>query len=99
MMLELADQALGVLAAAAEEEDDPRGLAALLLLAGPAFYGAMYLRYRNSDKRHRHESETKSEMANVQAQDNFVRSMTGLRNRRMRGANEGDVRGALRKLF
>lgn len=64
------------------------------LLAGPVFFWLKYIKYRNTDKRHKHEAETKAEMANVQAGDQFVQSLKGLRNSRMSGANNNSVRGA-----
>lgn len=74
--------------------DDNGKLGLLFLLAGFLFYGAMYLRYRNVDKRDHYESETKAETANMQAQDAFARSLTHLKNSRMKGANNHSVRGA-----
>ncbi|WP_250446991.1 hypothetical protein [Actinotalea sp. C106] len=68
----------------------------LLLLAGPVFYGLMYLRYRNSDKRHRHESETRAKMHDMKVRDDRIKSLKGVSNSRMRGANNNEVRGARR---
>lgn len=78
----------------AESDGDWGYLGFAPLLAGPIFFWIKYLKYRNTDKRHRHEAETKAEMANVQAADQFVQSMTGLRNSRMSGSNNNSVRGA-----
>lgn len=65
----------------------------LFLLTGPAFFLSQYQRYRNTDKRHHHETETASEVANPQGYDQPVRSVTGAREARMAGANEREVRG------
>lgn len=74
--------------------DDATNIAWLLLLAGPLFYGVMYLRYRNADKRHKHESETRASMHDVRAADHYNRSLKGLSESRMKGANNTAVRGA-----
>lgn len=71
----------------------------VFLLSGFVFYGAIYLRYRNTNKRHEHESETEATMHNVRTVDNFNRRLTGLSNSKMKGANNRDVRGARTKLF
>ncbi len=99
MMLELAHHLAGIVQASADDSSDggTNGLAYLFLLSGFLFYGLMYTRYRNVDKRHHHESETKAHLADVQAVDTFQRSLTDLRNSRMRGANNTSVRGSLKK--
>jgi len=63
-------------------------------LAGVIFFAYYYYRYRNTDARHYHESETKASMENVQKSDKFVRKLTGLRNSRMNGANNTRVSNA-----
>jgi hypothetical protein len=80
--------------ASGSSSDDGTGFAWLLLLAGPLFYGAMYLRYRNADKRHKHESETRASLHDVRAADHYNRSLTGLSDSRMKGANNRSVQGA-----
>lgn len=84
---------------ASGSSDDGGNFGLVFLASGFIFYGVVYFMYRNVDKRHKHESETEASLHNVQERDTFVRSMTGLTNRRMSGANEGAVRGALRKFF
>lgn len=84
----------GVVASSGSSDGDGTGLAWLLLLAGPLFYGAMYLRYRNADKRHKHETETRASLHDVRAADHFSRSLKGLSNSTMKGANNRAVRGA-----
>ncbi|ADG73781.1 conserved hypothetical protein [Cellulomonas flavigena DSM 20109] len=80
-----------VLASAGGGEGDGRGLVLLLLLAGPLFAGWQHLRYRNTDKRHHHESETRSQMQDVQADDTLTGRRTGLKSARMQGANSRKV--------
>ncbi len=72
---------------------DPRLFGLLLFLSGFLFYGAMYLRYRNADKRHHYESETEAKMLDVRAADQQLDVNTGVKNSRMKGANNHDVRG------
>lgn len=63
------------------------------------FYGIMYMRYRNVDKGQRYESETEATLHNMQTDDQLVRSMNGLSNSHMAGANTTDVHGARRKFL
>lgn len=86
--------ALGAVLADGGSDGDPRTFGLLLLLSGFIFYGYVYLRYRNSDKRHLHESETASELHDVRGDDRFSRKLTGLSNSRMERANNHAVRGA-----
>ncbi len=85
----------GLIQAASDSDGDPRNFALLLLLSGFVFYGYVFLRYRNADKRHRHEKETEADMHNVQLGDRFIRTRTGLRNSKMTDANNRSVRGSL----
>lgn len=97
-MLEISHVMDVVIQASADDSDGFGKLGLLFLTAGFVFYGAMYLRYRNTDKRHHHEAETKAEMRNLQQADVFASSMKRLRNSRMRGANNTAVRGAPKSL-
>lgn len=82
---------------AASSDSDIGSLPLLLLLSGFLFYGYIFMRYRNADKRHRHERETDAETHNVERYDKYVRTRRGLSNRRMSGANNKRVDGALNK--
>lgn len=84
--------AADVLASAGSGSSDGQGVLLLLLLAGPLFAGWVYLRYRNTDKRHHHESETRSQMLDVKASDTRTGSRTGLTSARMKGANSRRIR-------
>ncbi|MDR2108192.1 MAG: hypothetical protein LBP28_01850 [Coriobacteriales bacterium] len=78
--------------------DDSSGLAAiplLLCLSGFIYFGAVYARYRNSDKRHLHEEETPVRIENLQQHNQFVIRLTGLRNSSMQDRNDQQVEGAL----
>jgi hypothetical protein len=83
-----------VLAAGDSGDGDPRMFGLILFASGFVFYGLVYLRYRNTDKRHHHESETEARILDVQAWDQFVELKKGVKNARMRGANNREVRGA-----
>src|SRR5690606_14480659 len=82
-----------VLAAGDSGDGDPRMFGLILFASGFVFYGLVYLRYRNTDKRHHHESETEARILDVQAWDQFVELKKGVKNARMRGANNREVRG------
>ena len=69
---------------------------ALFLLSGFIYYAVIYARYRNAGKRHGYESETKADLHDVRASDEFYRSIKGVSNSTMEGANHTEVRGARR---
>ncbi len=84
-----------VLASGSSSEGDPRAFGLLFFLSGFLFYGFMYLRYRNSDKRHRHEAETEAQMLDVRAWDQHVDTKKGVSNAKMKDANNHEVRGVV----
>lgn len=94
----LASTATQVLAESSSS-DDSGSIAFLFLLAGPLFYGLIYLKYRNTDKRHKHEAETEASLHNLQEDDRYHRALKGVSNSKMEGANNHEVRGARRKFF
>ncbi len=59
----------------------------LLLVSGPVYYYMIYSKYRNQGARHSHEKETESTMSNLTGSESFVKSLKGLSNARMNGAN------------
>lgn len=65
----------------------------LFLLSGIIYFFVMYLRYRNSNARHHHETETKKRMFNLRKIDNFIKHEKGLSNSRMIGANNTKISG------
>lgn len=98
-MLEIA-HVMDVVVQASSDSDSSWGKIGLVFFAaGFVFYGLMFLRYRNTDKRHHFETETKSAVRSMQQVNDFARSMTRLRNSRMTGANNTSVRGARKSLF
>lgn len=73
-----------------------------LLLLGPAgaagFYWAMYRHYRNTDKSHAYERETKIEGRPPSGSDVKVDTVTGTRETRIRGDNVRDYRKRVRRV-
>ena len=63
------------------------------LLTGFIYFFIMFSKYRNSNARHMHETETKTKIDNLRKVDNFVQSRRGLTNFRMNGANNTYVEG------
>lgn len=79
--------------ASSSSSGDGEWVPLLFLLTGPAFFMYQYSRYRNKNKRHHHEKETLSEIANMQAMDQYARTVTNSRGSRMSGSNQREVRG------
>ena len=65
----------------------------IFLLAGPIYFAIIYAKYRNQGARHRHESETKTNMTHLRKVDEFVKKRRGLSNATMDGANNKRVSG------
>ncbi len=63
----------------------------VFLLSGFIYFGIMYARYRNSGARHKHETETKTNMTNLRKYDQFVKKRKRLKNPKMEGANNTKV--------
>jgi len=66
----------------------------IFLMLGFIYYGFIYMRYRNKGARHFHEKETKAAINNLRKRDDFVTKRTGLKNKRMEGANNTSVKGS-----
>jgi hypothetical protein len=95
-----ADIVTGPLAAAfllLDSNDSDLAAAAplLLCLSGFIYFGIMYARYRNSDKRHHHEAETPATIRDLQRYDQFSQHLRRLRNSQMQDRNDSQVDGAL----
>lgn len=65
----------------------------LFALAGFIYFFIMYIRYRNSDARHHHETETKKQMLNLRKVDTLIKNEKGLTNSKIQGANNLNVSG------
>ena len=74
-------------------DDDNNSIFLLLFLGGFIFYGAMYLRYRNSNARHTYEKETKKQVLNMVKSDLLVEHKKGLRDSTMIGRNDNTLDG------
>jgi hypothetical protein len=98
-MLEFALVTAGQVFADSGSSDDGGNFGLVLLASGFVFYALIYFRYRNVDKRHKHESETEATMHNLREDDRKVKSLKGLSNSRMAGENGDEVRGARRRFF
>ena len=57
------------------------------LVIGIIFFVVMYLKYRNLDARHYHETETKKKIFNLKKEDSFIEHRKDLSNSKMIGAN------------
>ena len=78
-----------------ETDEDSVPIGFLGYIAGFVFYWAMKRHYRNMDKRHYHEAETRAKMENLKQKDKFVKSKKRLRNAWMENANNTTVYGAV----
>ena len=65
----------------------------LFLSLGLIFYLAMYFRYRNSNARHKYETETKKKVSNLRRVDQYIKTLYGLTNSSMIGANNRRLGG------
>ena len=59
----------------------------IFLTPGFIFFFAFYFKYRNSDKRHMHELETKREVSNLKVFDKYIKTNKGLSNSKIEGIN------------
>lgn len=63
----------------------------LFLLLGVIYFIVIFLKYRNSNARHRYEVETKTQMLNLQKSDYYITRRTGLSSSTMVGANNKTI--------
>lgn len=66
---------------------------------GIVFYFIMCAIYRNANKRHKYEKDTKRQIFNVKTIDKFIKSKKRLSNRRMSGANNKKINGDINNIF
>ena len=83
---------LGVIAMMITMSDD-RNWPWLFLLSGFLYFWIIYAKYRNTGARHNYETETKTNMTNLQKEDSFVRRKTRLNSSTMDGANNTRITG------
>ena len=79
------------------DDDNPWMLGLAGLTPGFIFYWIKMSKYRNMDKRHKHESETKSTVNNLKKSDNLREHRKGLSNSRIAGQNDSDIKGVISK--
>lgn len=65
----------------------------LFLLGGIGFFMWKYLKYRNTEARHSHETETRHRILNLVKNDTFVENLKKLYDSEMKGANNRKVNG------
>ena len=53
----------------------------------------MWIRYRNSNARHKYETETKTNMTNLRKTDQFIKTEKGLTNSKILGVNNTSISG------
>lgn len=74
----------------------------LLLASGPAaaiaIYVFLYLYYRNTDKRHNYEYDTRIESQPITGNDDYRARYTRLRNPNLEGRNEGRYRDRVQRV-
>ena len=83
--------------ASSSDDDNPWILGLVGLTPGFIFYWLKMSKYRNMDKRHGYEKETKSEIKNLKAKDDFIERRNRLRNSRIAGENDNAVKGVIAK--
>ena len=67
------------------------------LTPGFIFYWLKMSKYRNMDKRHKHEADTKSDVKNLKKSDVFHEHRKGLSGSRIKGQNDSEIRGVVAK--
>lgn len=75
------------------DDSDESNYVWALLVAGFLYYTMIFLRYRNTDAKHHHESETKREVSNLVVADEFVTSKNHVQNATIVGSNNMRVDG------
>lgn len=63
------------------------------LIAGIVYFISIFIKYRNTNARHRYELETKKEITNLKKKDQFIQSRKGLTSSIMSDSNDKIVNG------
>ena len=77
------------------DDDNPWLFGLAGLTPGFIFYWIKMSKYRNMDKRHKHEANTKSEIKNLKKSDNLREHRKGLSNSRIIGQNDSVIKGTI----
>ena len=88
---------LSPIVAAADNEIPAEVVPFFLLSVGFIYFGVMYARYRNADKRHKHETKTSATLANLKVADTFLRRSKNLSAPMQKGYNHTRIEGSLNK--
>lgn len=86
---------LNIFKAASDSDDDGSAFWLLGPAGAVAFYSYIFLRYRNTDKRHQYEHKTSTEMGEVLTYDAKINEIKGTSNSRMAGENSSSPRTRL----
>ena len=65
----------------------------IFFLSGFIYFLFQYFKYRNTNARHHHETETKKNIFNLRKVDTLVKRLKGLKNSKIQGANNTKVSG------
>ena len=65
----------------------------LFILSGFIYFIVIFVKYRNSNARHKYETDTKTNVMNLQTVDNFIETRKGLTNAKISGVNNTSVTG------
>lgn len=71
----------------------------IFLTPGFIFFFVFYFKYRNADKRHYHELETKREVNNLKVFNKYIKTNKGLRNSKIEGINNIVSTGGLNSVI
>lgn len=73
----------------------------IFLFTGVVYFLIIFMKYRNTNARHKYETETKTNMSNLRKVDEFVTQRTGLTNSEIDGVNNTSLSGqsAANKIF
>ncbi|MBR3255578.1 MAG: TFIIB-type zinc ribbon-containing protein [Clostridia bacterium] len=66
----------------------------LVYLPGFVYFALIYMKYRNTNVRHHHETETKKSIFNLRKVDTFIKKIKGVTNSKIKGINSNQVSGA-----
>ena len=86
-------EAMAVIASIAVSNKTDDSWPWIFLIAGFLYFVIMYGKYRNKGARHRHETETKTNVTNLRKVDEFVKHKKRLSNSTMENANNKKVSG------
>lgn len=90
---------LGMIFLSSKNKDSNNMFWCVTFLAGFVYYMFIYLRYRNTNARHKHESETKATVRNMERRDDYQDTRKGLRSPNIEGRNDTYASSSLASKF